>query len=707
MDVEGQNLCFQCQQIDLSPMLFREARRDCWPYDFLEESRNVSDFELGPLNSMFYKAKTCDFCKVFCEILEDCIDADDLAEKRSHQREYHCSLFWHQYLRARNQADTPYYNPPKEAIYRMSIELWYLNEDGKERRISIPCLRDLFQPAPWPVPQLNPAEKPSRFWNNLRNGRLRSPICEPKILRTWLHNCESSHPMCWWIGPKTSLRLRLFDVKFRCVRKFQISLDDTVRYVALSYVWGLQAQRQTLTRSNYDILSKKGAIKPDDLSRTISDAAAVVEMLGERYLWADSLCILQDDQDDLAAQIPVMGQIFARSLVTIVAAASIDANSGLPGVSTQARSIQRILGPVKGGVLLRTCIPKQMKNSDVGPEFGSHYLENSKWDTRGWTFQEKLLSRRCLYFMKEQVYWECQCGSWCEETCLETSSGYRFEWESRDPQFVSARKFPPGKRMAGEDAIWAFSALIENYTSRTLTYELDGYRAFSGLLQILENLTGASIFWGIHVSEFSRILCWHNEESATLRPGETFPSWSWLAWTGHISLTSQGPQNHIAQIACYRVCSDGSGVKRLIPVSHDSRQDKSDTLSVDALATNVMSQLRDDFHIVFWAESALLSVPHTSYGDLYHVDPNLNPPKGTYRRIGFMYAGRRDRMGAQEFLLIRSEPYDDFQGHENPRKINLLMISWHDGIARREGVASFDAHEWTRANTQRKLIVMG
>ena len=128
-------------------------------------------------------------------------------------------------------------------------------------------------------------------------------------------------------------------------------------------------------------------------------------MLGERYLWEDALCILQDDQDDLAEQIPVMGQIYTRSLVAIMAAASIDSNSGLPGVSTQARSAQRISELLNGGVLLRVCKPKdRQKSEDIGWSKQNNYLENSKWDTHGWTFQEKVLSRRCLFFIKEQVY---------------------------------------------------------------------------------------------------------------------------------------------------------------------------------------------------------------------------------------------------------------------------------------------------------------
>ena len=39
---------------------------------------------------------------------------------------------------------------------------------------------------------------------------------------------------------------------------------------------------------------------------------------------------------------------------------------------------------------------------------------DSSWDTRGWTFQERLLSRRIVYFGKTQLLWEYQNSRWTE-----------------------------------------------------------------------------------------------------------------------------------------------------------------------------------------------------------------------------------------------------------------------------------------------------
>ena len=190
-----------------------------------------------------------------------------------------------------------------------------------------------------------------------------------------------------------------------------------------------------------------------------------------------------------------MGQIYIRSLVTIMAAASVDSNSGLPGVSIQIRSSQYVLEPLNGGVLLRTCRPKYREDdTDIIRSRQDDYLEDSKWNTRGWTFQEKVLSRRCLFYMEEQVYWECQRASWCEETCLEIGPEYAFSWLEPNIRFLSSREFPAGEQMAGEEVINAYSSLIEEYTVRALTCEQDIYKVFLGLVYSLEDLTGAEIF---------------------------------------------------------------------------------------------------------------------------------------------------------------------------------------------------------------------
>jgi hypothetical protein len=61
----------------------------------------------------------------------------------------------------------------------------------------------------------------------------------------------------------------------------------------------------------------------------IADAIHFVRQIGERYLWIDSLCIVQDDTSQKHGLINNKDLIFSSALLTIIAATGRDANAGL------------------------------------------------------------------------------------------------------------------------------------------------------------------------------------------------------------------------------------------------------------------------------------------------------------------------------------------------------------------------------------------
>ncbi len=72
--------------------------------------------------------------------------------------------------------------------------------------------------------------------------------------------------------------------------------------------------------------------------RTVQDAVNLVRLLGLRYLWVDSICIVQDSQADMQDQFPKMGQIYGNALLTIVAADGDDASTHYSDCSALASS---------------------------------------------------------------------------------------------------------------------------------------------------------------------------------------------------------------------------------------------------------------------------------------------------------------------------------------------------------------------------------
>jgi Heterokaryon incompatibility protein (HET) len=133
------------------------------------------------------------------------------------------------------------------------------------------------------------------------------------------------------------------------------------------------------------------------LPRTIQDAIIAVRGLGETYLWTDIVCIDQQDQEDFNAQIEQMDLIYEAALCTIVALNGRDADSGLPGVRTDTRKEIGYKLDIEGTKLV------------AGPHVPfPQTLQRGYWKSRAWTFQEELLSRRCLFFGDHEVLYRCR-----------------------------------------------------------------------------------------------------------------------------------------------------------------------------------------------------------------------------------------------------------------------------------------------------------
>lgn len=128
----------------------------------------------------------------------------------------------------------------------------------------------------------------------------------PSEVTRWIADCEHTHGAeCNAEASITGLikdsyrglrLMRFVDVHQKCI----IERTEVVRYVALSYVWGAAATFR-LTRMNQPQMRRPGVLSSLELPATIWDAINLTRACGEKYLWADSLCIVQNDVEDLDA----------------------------------------------------------------------------------------------------------------------------------------------------------------------------------------------------------------------------------------------------------------------------------------------------------------------------------------------------------------------------------------------------------------------
>jgi hypothetical protein len=211
------------------------------------------------------------------------------------------------------------------------------------------------------------------------SARFIHPQIDPGLIKKWLRLCEYHHELTCTPKPEiietpknqSGLKvLRVIDTQEQCI----VEAAPGCRYIALSYLWG-QVSTVRLLRSNKMQLTTKGGLIGfrRDLPKTISDAIDLVSAVGERYLWVDSLCLLQDDAADMRDGISKMDLVYQGSILTIVAACGVDANAGLPGLHPGSRKVSQLVEEVKPGI--KMTITNAMYD----------LLGSSRHSTRGWT----------------------------------------------------------------------------------------------------------------------------------------------------------------------------------------------------------------------------------------------------------------------------------------------------------------------------------
>ncbi|KIM97023.1 hypothetical protein OIDMADRAFT_169797 [Oidiodendron maius Zn] len=381
------------------------------------------------------------------------------------------------------------------------------------------------------------------------------------ILR-WKRTCEATHGAVCNTRNSDYMTRQLQTINLVDVETLSLVTTSTsTKFVALSYVWGSVPMFKTQT-STIHLLRTPGSLSSTNsnliIPATIRDAIYLTRKLGEKYLWVDCLCIVQD-ADSMEQSLKAMAAIYASAEFTIVDAAGQNANYGLEVI--RSTSQHHILPDNRGaGNRLTTC-----------QEQRDGYPWASTWDSRGWTFQESLFSRRLLVF-DGVMSWVCGRCIWLEEAgdlffpqiLEEKAIGWPLE---RDHLGIPVGLMSILPKLPD---LGCWGNLVENFSMRELTYERDIVNAFAGATEITSSTFPGRIFKGLPVFFFDIAILWQPDEAISRRSSDNdhkFPSWSWTGWKGSIScLASWGP----FQAGLYRSSghrSDWVSVVQLRPVA--------------------------------------------------------------------------------------------------------------------------------------------
>jgi hypothetical protein len=367
-------------------------------------------------------------------------------------------------------------------------------------------------------------------------------------IKDWITACDKSHPRCWYsisgvkIKYKPPLPTRVIDVgDSREAVRLVISNQMAARYVALSHCWGGSSHCRT-TKSCLE--QRKNAIKIMELPKTIQDAVFIVRKLGLRYLWVDSLCIIQDDEDDWLREAGRMAAVYEGAYLTIAASASADGSGGC----FVGRELQELVR-----------FPNQKGDATSGhmylgisDEDAAERMFDGPLNARAWVLQEHLFARRTVHFAADQIYWECDKFLMGQDrsnprSILELEIPTRallccilgdFLGPSRMPHLV---KVPPQEPF-GRSAYYSWWANTIRYFSKCgLTKSNDKLPALLSLSMELEKLTGDEYHeghwhWLAGTPLFISSLLWHADNGAYLKKPPKFraPSWSWAALDGSL-----------------------------------------------------------------------------------------------------------------------------------------------------------------------------
>lgn len=366
-------------------------------------------------------------------------------------------------------------------------------------------------------------------------ARLMNAQCiDYDFIRQCLDFCQrrhNHHEMCKSTNVSSPSSIKVID----CESLLVIPAPPDCSYVALSYVWGPSEGEEPLKCGTRTSL-------PRSPPQVIRDAIALTRNLNWRYLWVDKYCINQLDKKVKKEQIGQMGKIYGAAALTIVAAAGSDAHFGLPGVSVSRRRPQAS-AHVQGRLLAET-FPL--------PE---HSINKSKWATRGWTYQEGVLSTRRLVFTEEQVCFECKTMSCCEAIStplVAIHKGVELGKTVKPGYFEGFAEFSSDRRFnswsIGVSMLGGFEKHVERFTQQELTYPSDGLNAFMGILDNLGNENMIYHHWGLPINflgepptpdVFACSLLWthdrfRNESPPTRR--KELPSFCWAGWLGAATL---------------------------------------------------------------------------------------------------------------------------------------------------------------------------
>ncbi|KAF2682311.1 HET-domain-containing protein, partial [Lentithecium fluviatile CBS 122367] len=345
----------------------------------------------------------------------------------------------------------------------------------------------------------------------------RTSVGHVELLRAWTNECDKAHERCRRQSFANLLPTRVIDVGGPAEIGVQaclvISKGQYGNYVALSHCWGPGSPPLRTTSANIGTMCS--GITWESMPQNFQDAVTVTRMLGLRYLWIDSLCILKDSKEDWEREGSRMADIYQNAYITVAATSAKTSHEGL---------LRYKLLEERDVITFPSPISAEMREDLILYPFGttSHHqnVERSAWNSRAWTMQERFLSRRIIHYTDFQTIYECRSGNGRVDSELQA------QMQADAARAVSTEV---------HDLYNWWYPMVQGYSSRDLTYPNDLFPALSGLATTMQSISAPYVsdryLCGLWQEDLARGLLWWSGLKVHASDHDCFPerapSWSW------------------------------------------------------------------------------------------------------------------------------------------------------------------------------------
>jgi hypothetical protein len=310
------------------------------------------------------------------------------------------------------------------------------------------------------------------------------------------------------------------DLSLRASVKLVESVDviGDRTYACLSHRWSSTRHTMITEQATYE--NHRSGIRYQDLDLAYQDTVHIMRRLRIRYLWIDSLCIVQDSPNDWETESKRMVTIYNKAIFTL-------ARHCNPKTSLRCIPDQRHL----------VSDPNSFPAVYARPRF--KHIWDGRWPydspllSRGWVYQERLLSPRVLHFSELEVFWECYRDAKCQ--CADKILYSQEAPSECNPKIRHAKALGLMERTTTLDTAAIrrrWREMVGEYSGLALTIPSDRLPAIQGCVQQIGQHLKDSYHYGLWEGELIQDLAWIvTGSSPGPRPSSQFstPTWSWAS----------------------------------------------------------------------------------------------------------------------------------------------------------------------------------